>query len=145
MERQYSANALYSWRNCVKIVVIPSSFHHNQLEESICEIFDQLNCNLIKNNLEDGHRLKDDRVIVKFSNRKDCKQALCAKNDLKNINMADLGFEGNGLIYINQSLCFYYKMLWSWLKNLHNMGRIYSYQVSGGKIKINIHEHDYYF
>ena len=88
-------------------------FHHNQLEESICEIFDQLNCNLIKNNLEDGHRLKDDRVIVKFSNRKDCKQALSAKNDLKNINMADLGFEGNGLIYINQSLCFYYKMLWS--------------------------------
>ena len=106
MERQYSANAQYSRRKRVEIVVIPPSFHHNQLEESICKIFDQLNCNLIKNNLQDCHRLKDDRKIAKFSNRKDCKQALSAKNDLKNINMADLDFEGNGLIYINQSLCF---------------------------------------
>ena len=97
----------------MEIVVIPSSFHHNQLEESISKIFDKLNCNVIKDNLENWHHLKGDRVIVKFSDRKDCKQALSVKNDLKNINLADLGFEGNGLIYINQSLCFYYKMLWS--------------------------------
>ena len=55
--------------------------------------------------------------------------------------MADLGFEGNGLIYISQSLCSYYKILWLWRKKLHNLGRIYSWYVSGGTIKILIHKH----
>ena len=31
-------------------------------------------------------------------------------------------------------------MLWSWTKKLHNMGRIYSWYVSGGTIKIKINE-----
>ena len=54
--------------------------------------------------------------------------------------MADLGFEGDDSIYINQILCSYCKMLWSWSKKLHNMVRIYSWFVSGGKIKIKIYE-----
>ena len=55
--------------------------------------------------------------------------------------MADLGFEGNGSSYINQSLCFNYKILWSWSKKLHNMGRIHSWLVSGGTIKTKIYQH----
>ena len=102
-------NDQYSRRECVEIVGIPSSVHQNQLEDSVCKIFEKLNCNLVKGNLEDCHRLKGDRVIVKFSKRKDCKQVLSVKNDLKNINMADLGFEGNGSIYTSQSLRSYYK------------------------------------
>ena len=43
--------------------------------------------------------------------------------------------------YINQRLCFFYKMFWSWSKTLHNMGRIYSCYVSGSTIKIKIHEY----
>ena len=66
----------------------------------------------------------------------DSKQVLSVKNDLKNINMADLGFEGNGSIYINQSFCYYYSMWWSWSKKLHKTGRIYCWYVSGGTIKI---------
>ena len=62
------------------------------------------------------------------------------KNDLKNVNMADLGFEANGSIYINQSLLSYYKMLWSWNKKIYNMGIIYSCFVSGNTIKINIYK-----
>ena len=55
--------------------------------------------------------------------------------------MADLAFEGSDSIYINQSLWSYYKMLWSWNKKLHNMGRIYSWFVSGGTIKTKIYQH----
>ena len=55
--------------------------------------------------------------------------------------MADLGFEGKGSIYINQSLCSYYKMLWSWSKKLHSIGKNYRWYVSGGTTKIKIHEH----
>ena len=47
----------------------------------------------------------------------------------------------NGLISMNQSLCYYYKMLWSWNKKLHNMGRIYSWFVSGGTIKTKVYQH----
>ena len=109
----------------MEMVGISSLVHQNQVQDSHCKIFDKLNCNIVKDNLEDCHRLKGDRVIVKFSKKKDCNQVLSVKNDLKNINMADFGFEGNGSIYINN--CSYYKVLWSWSKKLHNMGRIYSW------------------
>ena len=59
------------------------------------------NCNIVKDNVEDSHRLKGDRVIVKLSKRRDCQQVLSVKNALKNINMADLGFEENASIYIS--------------------------------------------
>ena len=67
MEGQCWANTQYSRRKCVEIVGIPSSVHQNQLEDSDCKIFDKLNCNIVKDNLEDCHGLKGDRVIVKFS------------------------------------------------------------------------------
>lgn len=35
------------------------------------QIFDKLNCNIVKDNLEDHHLLNDDRVIIKVSKRRD--------------------------------------------------------------------------
>ena len=58
--------------------------------------------------------------------------------------MADHDFEGNVSIYINQTLCSYDKIKWSWSKKLHKMGRIYRWCVSDGTIKIKPHEH-YHF
>ena len=98
MERQSWANAQFSQRECVGIVRIPSSVHQNQVEDSVCKIFDKINCDIVKDNLEDCHRLKGDLVIIKFSKRKDCKQVVSVKNDLEIVNMADLGIEGNGSI-----------------------------------------------
>ena len=92
---------LISWRGSVEIVGIPSSVHEKP----------KLNCNIVKIILKNCHRLKDDHVIVTFSKRTDCEQILSVRNDLKNINIADFAFEGNGLIYINQRLCSFYKML----------------------------------
>ena len=88
MERQCWANVQYSWRECGTIVGILSSIYHDQLEESVCKLFDKLNCNIVKDYLGDCHRLRDDRAIVKFFKRKDCKQVLSVKNELKNISMA---------------------------------------------------------
>ena len=79
MERQCWTNAQCSRRESVEIVGIPSSVHRNQLEDSVCKIFDKLNCNIVKDNLENCQRLKGDRVIVKFSKRKECKQVLIVK------------------------------------------------------------------
>ena len=48
--------------------------------------------------------------------------------------MADIGFEQNGLIYIKNVIVIE--------QTLHNMGRICSWFVSGGTIKIKILEHN---
>ena len=55
--------------------------------------------------------------------------------------MAELDFEGDGLIYVNQNLCSYCKVFWSWSKMLHNMVRIYNWYGSGCTITIKHHEH----
>lgn len=85
----------FSQKECVDIVGIPWSVHHNLLED-----FHKLNCNVVKDNIENFHLLNSDRVIIKFSKSKDCKKVLSVKYYLKSINMADLYFEGNGSIYI---------------------------------------------
>ena len=85
----------------MEIVGIPSSVYQNQLEDSVCKIFDNLSCKIVKDNLEDCHHFKGDSEIVKFSKRKDSKQVLNVKNDLEYIIMVDLGLDMNSFIYIN--------------------------------------------
>ena len=99
MERKLRANAQYPWTECVEIIGIHSSVYHSHLEGLVCKIFDKINCNVVKDNFEDCHRLKGDCVIVKLFKRKECKQVLSAKNNMKNISMVDLSFEGNGYLY----------------------------------------------
>ena len=43
-------------------------------------------------------------------------------------------------VYINDSLCFYYKKLWSKCKKLWSNKFIFGYWVSNGSIKIRISE-----
>ena len=50
--------------------------------------------------------------IVKFSYRKDSQRSMNVKKDLSKLNLTDLDL-GNTKISINQSLCPYYKLLWS--------------------------------
>ena len=131
----------------MEIVGIPSSVYQNQLEGSVCKTFEKLNCNIVTDNL-DCHRWKCNRVIVKFSKRKDCKQALSVKKDLKNIDIDWSWLWGLYEwfdLYHQKLLCSYYKMLWSWSKKLPNMGIIYSWLLSGGTIEIKISEHGNFF
>ena len=52
------------------------------------------------------------KIIVKFSIRKDAKSALCNKNKNKNFNPRSIDLDSNK-VFINESLCCYYKFLWS--------------------------------
>ena len=54
--------------------------------------------------------------------------------------MEDLQLNGQGKLYINQSLCPYCRVLWSKIKSLHSMGNIFSHYVSNGIVKIKIQE-----
>ena len=113
LERQCWANAQYSHRECLEIAGIQTSIPQQNLEEKVCQIFEAIGISVYKNDIDDCHRLRDkERTIVKFLRRKDCKQVLRCKKDLRSINMSNLNLPEGTKLFINESLCPYCKGLW---------------------------------
>ena len=79
-------------------------------------------------------------IIIKFGKKKFSEEVLNVRKDLTKLSMEDLQLTGQGKLYINQSLCPYYRGLLSKSKSLHRMGKIFSYYVSNGTVKIKIQE-----
>ena len=52
--------------------------------------------------------------------------------------MEDIGLTGDNKVFINHSLCPYYRVLWSKSKVLLNMGKINRLMVSNGTVKVKI-------
>ena len=75
-------------------------------------------------------------TIVKPCKRKVSKQVL----NVRKLSMDNLQQTGQGKLYINQSLCPYYRVLWSKSKSLHKIGKLFQYYVSNGIVKIEIQE-----
>ena len=114
----------------------------NTLEEKVIQVFEKVGCNIDSNNIEAYHRItkKNDRVIVKFSRRKDCQRVLSVKKNLQKLKMEGIGFTGENKVSINHSLCPYYRVLWSKSKVLLNMGKINRLMVSHGTLKVKSSE-----
>ena len=121
---------------------IPWQVDDKNLETKVLSIFQKIGCTIDPSFIDDCHRLgkNNDRVIVKFTCRKDCKQILKVKKDLRNLDMEDLDLPRGTKIYINQSLCPYYRILWSKAKRLQNIGSIDNFYISSGTIKIKVTE-----
>ena len=135
LERQCWANVKYSRRECLEIVGTPCSVDDNSLEEKVIQVFEIVGCNI-----EACHRItkRNDRVIVKVSRRNDCQQVLSVKKNLQKLKMEDIGLTGDNKVFINPSLCPYYRALWSKSKVLLNMGKINRLMVSNGTVRVNI-------
>ena len=89
------------------------------------------------------HRLKDnDRVIIKLYNSKDSLQVLRVKKYLKSLEPTELDFPEGTRIFINESLCAYYRGLWNKCKKLKGMVKLHVFFVSNGLIKVKIFEND---
>ena len=142
LERQRWANAQYSREECLEVVGISRRVDDNLLETKVLSIFESVGCTIDPGFIDDCHWLgkNNDRVIIKFSRRKDCKQVLQVKNDLKDLNTNDLDLPRGTKVFINQSLYPYYRMLWSKSKRLHGMGTINHFFISGGTVKVKINE-----
>ena len=142
MERQCWANAQYSKRECLEMVGVPRSVSDGDLEEKVLKIFEKVGCPMEGNNIEACHRIskKNEGIIVKFSRRKDCQNVLNKKKEFRKLGMEEIGFLEDNPIFVNQSLCTYYRVLWSKAKRLHSLKRISSFYVSGGTVKIKISE-----
>ena len=59
----------------------------HSLEKKVIQVFKIVGCNTDSSNIEVCHRItkRNDRVIVKFSRRKDCQQVLSVKKDSSKI------------------------------------------------------------
>ena len=55
--------------------------------------------------------------------------------------MEDIDLPGQKKLFINKSLCPYYKVIWAKSKKLHSLGKIHSFFISGDEtIKIRVSE-----
>ena len=150
MERQCWANVQYSRRECLELAGVPGSASDDDLEEKVLKVFEgilKVGCPVEGNNIQACHRISKkknnriiERIIVKFSRRKDCQDVLNWKKELRKLDMKEIGFPEGNPIFVNQSLCTYYRVLWSKAKRLHSLKRICSFYVSGGTVKIKISE-----
>ena len=136
------ANAQYSRRECLEVAGIPQQVDDKNLVKKVLSIFQKIGCTIDLTFIDDCHRLgkNNDKVIVKFTRRKDCKQILRVKKDLRDLNMYDLDLPWGTKLHINQSLCPYYRILWLKAKKLHNIGSINHFYISSGTIKIKVTE-----
>lgn len=142
LERQCWSNEQYSRRECLEISGIPEDTSSETLEKTVLDVFSKIDVDIQPDNIEACHWLKSDRTgkkaIVKFSKRKDADKVRKCKRKLKTANLNSLGISNP--VFINDSLCKYYKYLWSKSKKLLNGGYINSFWVTNGTLRVKLQE-----
>ena len=135
------ANAQYSGRECLEVVGISSSVKIKDLEGMFCSIFNRIGVPVNPDDIEACHRLYNEKkTIVKFSRRKLCHKVLREKKELKNVDPSNFDIPEGTAIFINESLCSYYKTLWNKCKKHWEKKLIYTYFTSNGNIRYKIRE-----
>ena len=86
LERSLHAQEQYSRRECLEIVGIPVSIDDKNLQATVCNILNKIDVPCGSEDLEDCHRIKGDRTIVKFSSRRKSSEVLRKKKKFKNID-----------------------------------------------------------
>ena len=141
-ERKFWANEQYSRRECLEISGIPESVSDNSLEETIQGVLRGIGAEVDTENIESSHRLKGkeikERAILKLSRRKDPEKIKLNKKKLKNIDHRKIGLSSGTKVFINESLCGYYKLLWSKCKALFLEKKIASFWVTNETVKIKL-------
>ena len=146
IERQCWKNAQYSRSECVEVVGLPSSIEDKDLEPTICRVLQHIGVGITGESIEACHRLnkQSDRTTVKFSRRKDFEHAMRKKNELRKLKPSELDLPNGSKLYINESLCPYYRGLWNQVKKLWNKQGIFSFFTVNGSITIKIMENGPY-
>ena len=74
---------------------------------------------------------------------KDYEKVLKAKNELRKLDTTNLDLLERSKIFVSQSLCSYYHLLWSTSKKLYGTCRNFGWYVSNGSIKIKLWENSW--
>ena len=143
LESQCWSNSQYSRRECLEISGIPDKTDQKDLEDTALNIFRKLDVEIDSSNIEYCHWLPSKgpkRAIIKFSKRKDANRIRHCKKNLKGMDLTSLGISSP--VFINDSLCQYYKMLWRKCKRLLTNKLIDSFWVSNGSIRLRVENED---
>ena len=142
LERKCWRNEQYSRRECLEMSGIPNGTPDSQLEDKVREVFYKIDSAVKSKNIEACHWIKTKyggrRVIIKLSKRKDADRIRQNKKKLKSTDFSSLNIQGP--VYINNSLCSYYKSLRSKCKSLRDGNFIHSFQVTNGSICVKVTE-----
>ena len=141
LKRQCWANNQYTRRECLEITGLPENTENGNLEDLTLKVLNEIGVNIDSRNVEDCHWVKTQgpkKVIIKFSRRKDANKVRTDKKKLKGKNLTSLGI--NKPIYISDSLCTYYKKIWTKCKKLHDNQVIHAFWISNGSIKLKVSE-----
>ena len=121
---------------------IPAEMGTKTLKKKVLEVLDAIRAPVNTDLVEECHRIpsKDSPkiVILKLSCRKDSIQVLLNKNKLKQLKPESLNLPASLKISINDSLCPYYKKLWTKRKKLWDANRILSFWISNGSIIVKL-------
>ena len=135
-ERQCWENAQYSRRDTLEVVGIPMPVRDNVLEQKVCDVIQEIGVDICDRDIQACHRLKDiDRTIVKFTNRKDCLRILRVKRQLKGLDPSAVDLPEGTKIFINESLCPYYRGIWNKCKKLRDKQKLCQYYTINGLIR----------
>ena len=119
------------------VIGIRKTVESKDFELTVCKVFNIIGFDIGQDRIESCHRLtKLDRTIVKFSQRKDCQHLMRIKKGLKDLNQTNLSFLEGTKIYVNDSLCPYYRGLCNECKKLWNNEKNYSYFSVTGTVRI---------
>ena len=124
----------------MEIFGIPGSIDNSVLEETVCGVFKKIGAEIDERDAQACHRLKEKESIVKFVNRKDCLQILRVKKELNSLDPTDLDFPENAKIFINESLCPYYRGIWNKCKKLRAIQKIHQFHTISGLIRMKLEE-----
>ena len=137
LERQLHQLEQYSRRECLEVVGIPASVQDDKLQDTVCDILKKIKVDCYEADIEACHRIKNNRTIVKFSSRKYIFEIFKTKKKLKDTKFGDIeGMTENTKIFINESLCPYYRLLWSKCKDLFSKNVIYRFWTTNGTVRV---------
>ena len=151
LEKCHWQSIQYNRRNNIEIAGIPSTISNEQLEDKVCEVLNSIDVSVGPADIEACHRLPlnrneksenetSQRTIVKLINRKICEKALKNRKNLKDVDKEKLGFVSSTKIYINDSLCPYYRGLYAKCRKLRTDGKIFACWTFNGIVTMKITE-----
>ena len=136
LERRCYATEQYSRRDTLEFIGIDESVLDKDLEKKVCNILEDIDVNVNEREIQACHRLGDGkRTIVKFVNRKSVFDVLSSRKKLANIA------EYKKKMFINESLCPYYRFIHGKCKALWKLEKIFGFWVSNGTVRYRLREH----
>ena len=124
---------------CLEITGVPDSISNDDLEKTTIKTFDNLDVAIDPSNIEDWHWFKNNgpkEVIIKFARRKNANLIWKNKNKLKGMNLCPIGI--NNPVFINDSFCSYYKMIWQKNKKIWSSKHIHVFWVFNSTLRLKL-------